>query len=156
MTAQLEPRFEELSREESEQVLLGNFVGRLAFSFRDSVDIQPLSYVYDAGWIYFRTEPGAKLATLQHHKWCAFEVDEIEGPFEWRSVVARGGVYVLDPTPGLKEEAAYQHAVAQLRRLMPDALTDADPVPFRDVVLRMYIDELHGRRATVGDSPTRE
>jgi hypothetical protein len=44
---------------------------------------------------------------------------------------------------------SWQHAVALLRRLIPNALTEGDPVPERTVVFRMHVDELHGRSATM-------
>lgn len=56
-----------------------NRVGRLAFSFRDRVDIEPLHYVFRGGWLYGRPSPGSKLQTLRHNPWVAFEVDEIDG-----------------------------------------------------------------------------
>ena len=60
--------------------LLGaHHVGRIAFTFHDRVDIEPISYVYADGSIYGRTSPGTKLATVRHHPWVAFEVDEVEG-----------------------------------------------------------------------------
>ena len=141
------PTFAEMTREEAEQILPRNYVGRLAFSFRDRVDIQPLSYAFQNPWIYLRTEEGAKITTLAHNRWAAFEVDEVEGPFDWRSVVVRGSVGLMDPVHGSTDEAAYRHALTLLRRLIPGALTAADPVPFRDVVMRLHIDELRGRRA---------
>ena len=150
MTSRPTPTFLELSRDEAEKILARNHVGRLAFAFHDHVDIQPLSYAFEEPWIYLRTEEGAKISTLTHNRWAAFEVDEIEGPFDWRSVVARGGVYLMDPAHGTTDEASYRHAVSLLRRVVPGALTPKDPVPFRHVVMRMHIDEITGRRATSG------
>src|SRR6476620_8514797 len=69
--------FRELPRDEIEEMLLRNKVGRLAFSFHDRVDIQPIHYVYERGWLYGRTSEGEKMATLQHNQWVAFEIDEI-------------------------------------------------------------------------------
>ncbi len=148
MTTRPTPTFLEMHRDEIEQILARNHVGRLAFSFRDRVDIQPLSYAFEDPWIYLRTEEGAKISTLTHNRWAAFEVDEIEGPFDWRSVVVRGAVELMDPVHGSTDDKAYRRAVSLLRRLVPGALTEKDPVPFRDVVMRLHMDEVTGRRAT--------
>ena len=148
MTTRPTPTFLEMDRDEIEQILARNHVGRLAFSFKDRVDIQPLSYAFEAPWIYLRTEEGAKVSTLTHNRWAAFEVDEIEGPFDWRSVIVRGAVELMDPVHGSTDEKTYRRAIALLRRLVPGALTENDPVPFRDVVMRMHMDEVTGRRAT--------
>ena len=150
MTTRPTPTFLEMQRDEIDQILARNHVGRLAFSFKDRVDIHPLSYAFEDPWIYLRTEEGAKISTLAHNRWAAFEVDEIEGPFDWRSVVVRGGVYLLDPEHGSTDGKTYRHAVDLLRRVIPGTLTEDDPVPFRDVVMRMHVDEVTGRRATSG------
>lgn len=52
--------------------------GRLAFSFRDRVDIQPLNFVLDGEWIFGRTSEGEKMNTLRHHRWIA--IQELSGP----------------------------------------------------------------------------
>ena len=148
MTTRPTPTFLEMPRDEIDRILARNHVGRLAFSFRDRVDIQPLSYAFEDPWIYLRTEEGAKVSTLTHNRWAAFEVDEIDGPFDWRSVVIRGGVYLMDPVHGSTDEKSYRHAVSLLRRVIPGTLTGDDPVPFRDVVMRLHMDEVTGRRAT--------
>jgi nitroimidazol reductase NimA-like FMN-containing flavoprotein (pyridoxamine 5'-phosphate oxidase superfamily) len=148
MTTRLTPSFDELTRAEAVEILARNHVGRLAFAFHDRVDIQPLSYTFEDPWIYLRTEEGTKIFTLTHNRWAAFEVDEIDGPFDWRSVVVRGAVYLLDPEHGSGDPETFEHAVQLLRGVIPGTLTRKDPVPFRDVVLRLYADEVTGRRAT--------
>src|SRR5687768_400853 len=87
--------FRELTQSEIEAMLRRNNVARLAFSSRDRVDIQPINYVYERGWLYGRTSDGNKLATLKHNQWVAFEVDEVEGAFQWRSVVIHGSFWIL-------------------------------------------------------------
>ena len=147
MTTVHRPTFRELDASEAEQLLARNHVGRIAYSFRSHIDIEPISYVYAEGVIYLRTQPGSKLATLAHAPWVAFEVDEITGPFEWRSVVARGTVYVLNSTGSKLARASYQLAVQHLRTLVPQALDDHDPTPERTVVLQIHPDTITGREA---------
>jgi uncharacterized protein len=139
------PVFHELDRAECIAVLERNHIGRIAYSFRDLVDITAISYVYDDGWLYLRTEVGDKLVTMAHNRWVAFEVDEIESLFDWRSVVARGGIYLLDPG---EHAAEHRHAVKLLRTLIPETFRAEDPVPFRDVVLRIHVDKVSGRAAS--------
>jgi nitroimidazol reductase NimA-like FMN-containing flavoprotein (pyridoxamine 5'-phosphate oxidase superfamily) len=121
-------------------------LGRIAFTFHDRVDIEPIHYVYDNGWIYGRTAPGTKLSVLTHHPWAAFEVDEVRTDDDWQSVVAKGAIYFLDDA----SEEAYERALAIIRRAAPHALTDADPTPDRTTLFRMHVDELHGRSARPG------
>ena len=91
------PIFRELSGKEMETLISRNHVGRIAFSFHDTVDIRPIHYSAARGWLFGRTSPGDKLVTLRHNQWVAFEVDEITGPFDWESVVIRGTFYRLKP-----------------------------------------------------------
>jgi nitroimidazol reductase NimA-like FMN-containing flavoprotein (pyridoxamine 5'-phosphate oxidase superfamily) len=91
MTAK--PTFRELTRAECEAVLARCNLGRIAFSYRDHVDIEPIHYVLKDQWIYGRTTSGTKLRTLAHNRWLAFEVDEVEALFEWKSVVVKGALY---------------------------------------------------------------
>jgi len=142
------PVLGELDRETAEAILRRNHVGRLAFTFRDRVDIEPIHYIYAHEWLYGRTSAGTKLTTLHHHPWVAFEVDEIESAVEWRSVVIHGTVYFLSPEGSDREREAYETAVEQLRSLYPDALTAKDAVPHRNVLFRIHVDDVVGRRST--------
>jgi nitroimidazol reductase NimA-like FMN-containing flavoprotein (pyridoxamine 5'-phosphate oxidase superfamily) len=111
------------------------------------VDIEPIHFVFEEGWLYCRTAPGTKITVLSHHPWVAFEIDDVRGPFDWRSVVVKGTVYFVEPDGSPALDEAYEHTLAVIRRLMPLALTDADPAPARTVLFRVHIDELHGRAA---------
>ena len=92
--------FADLSHAFAYAMLKRLHVGRLAYSLHDRVDIQPINYVFDDGWIVGRTQVGSKLSTLTHNPWCAFEVDDVRGLFDWDSVVARGSFHILDPEQG--------------------------------------------------------
>jgi nitroimidazol reductase NimA-like FMN-containing flavoprotein (pyridoxamine 5'-phosphate oxidase superfamily) len=148
MHPQPTPEFRDLTREEIDEVLSRNHVGRLAFSHRDRVDIEPIHYVYDEGWIYGRTSPGTKLTTIAHNYWVAFEVDEIQALFRWRSVVVRGGFYIFPEDGAPREVEARERAIELLRRLVPGTFTDHDPVPFRTVIFGIAVQEVEGREAT--------
>lgn len=149
------PQFESLARDECETVLARNHVGRLAYSFHDQVDIQPIHYVFADGWLYGRTSQGWKLATLRHSQWVAFEVDEIEAVFEWRSVVVRGAFYPLSPDGPMAEATAWEHGIDLLRRLVPETWTSTDPVAFRTTVFRIHVDTITGRSATMASAKMR-
>lgn len=142
------PTFSWLNRAESEAILSRHHVGRIAYGFHDRIDIEPIHYVYEDGWVYGRTSPGAKLATLTHHRWVAFEVDEVDGPLDWRSVVVHGAVYLLSTDGPSASEADTTHAVTLLRRFFPSTFTPDDPTPFRTVLFRLAAAEITGRRAT--------
>ena len=146
------PRIRELARVEIEAILARNNVGRIAYAFQDRVDIEPINYVYTNGWVYCRTSRGAKLDMMEHHRWVAFEVDEVRGIFDWQSVVVRGGIYVLSADSPEDERNAFAPGIALLKQLVPGTLEGDDPVPSRQVVFRIHLDEVTGREATSGAS----
>ena len=140
------PRLVALSRTECTRLLARNHVGRLAYSYRELVDIVPIHYAYADGWIYARTSPGQKVTRLRHNRWVAFEVDEIHGMYQWTSVVVHGGLYLLDEDSVVRE--TWDRAVSVLQEKFPGAFTDRDPVPFRTAIFRIHVDAVSGRRAT--------
>ena len=153
MSAVRTPRFRTLDRSEIDAILARNHVGRLAYLTESHVDIQPIHYVYDDGWIYGRTSEGAKLQATGH-MWSpvAFEVDEIHDVFHWRSVVVHGGFYVIPHDGAAWEKEEWARGVQLLRRLIPETFTEADPVAFRTILFRIAVQQATGREATPGDA----
>ena len=141
------PVYRHLDQSECEAVLRRQHVGRLAFVASNRVDIEPIHYVFRDRWIFGRTSEGTKVQALEHRPWVAFEVDEVDGPFDWRSVVVHGTIHFLprDGSPIEREELA--RAVEALRRLSPEILTSTDPAPHRTLVFGLYVDSLSGRAA---------
>ena len=143
------PQFRELTEEECKRLLAGNVVGRVAFTFHDRVDIQPINYVFDGGqWLYGRTSTGAKLDVLRHHRWVAFEVDEVHGPLDWRSVVVRGAFYPLTGDDANADPEVVAHATELLQHLDAAVLSPDDPASFRTVLFRIAVQEMSGRAAS--------
>ncbi len=150
------PEFRDVSKKEAEAVLRRNHVGRIAFSFKDRVDIRPINYVYSRGWLFGRTSISPKLVTLGHNQWVAFQVDEISGPFDWISVVARGTFYRLENEGSDADRRLYRRAVRAIRSLWPESLTMGDPVPFRTELFGTSVDEIAGRACSTRRSPARK
>jgi uncharacterized protein len=154
VSPQLAPRagqvvFREMPRDEIEAMLLRNRVGRIAFSFHDRVDIQPIHYIYEHGWLYGRTSEGDKLSTLKHNQWVAFEVDEITDLFEWKSLVIHGSFWILHPRGSPRAEELWTKAAELVSKIVPGALTDSDPVGFRQTLFRVAVGDVRGRQAKV-------
>lgn len=142
------PTFRDLTRAECDALLERNRVGRIAFTFRDRVDIEPVHYVCAKGWLHGRTSPGAKIATLRHHPWIAFEVDETKGLYDWHSVVVHGVVHLPDRDGSPDDSGAYESTLRLIRKLEPLALKTGDPTPMRQVLFRIHLDEVTGRAAS--------
>jgi nitroimidazol reductase NimA-like FMN-containing flavoprotein (pyridoxamine 5'-phosphate oxidase superfamily) len=139
------PRFRDLTKKEIESLLARNYVGRIGFSFRNRIDIRPLHYVYADGWLFGRTSPSDKLVTLRHNQWVAFEVDQVSGMFDWKSVVAHGTFYLLRSEGSKSDARLYQRGLRSIRKLSPDAFTDRDLLPFRTELFGIAVDKLSGR-----------
>ena len=144
MASTLGPTFHVLTDEQARAILERATVARLAFTVHDKVDIEPIHFVADGPWIYGRTSPGTKLAVLLHHPWCALEVDEVHGVFDWSSVVMKGTFYLLD---AMESSGTYERAERLLAGLVPGTFTEHDPVPSRSIVFGIHVNEMSGRRA---------
>ena len=143
------PAFRTLEERECEAILSRNHVGRLAYARHNKIDIEPVHYVYADGWIVGRTSKGTKLETTGYSWWpVAFEVDEVEELFRWRSVVVHGGFYTIPYHGTDREVEEWKHAVELLRELIPETFTDDDPTPFRTILFRIAVQEKSGREAT--------
>lgn len=149
MTASRAFTITELSREAGLRLLAEHNIGRIAFTFRDRVDIEPISYVYADGWIYARTSPGTKLTMVQHHPYVAFEVDDIRSATDWRSVVVHGTIYFIDPDRGENELRLHGEALAHLRSIDANVLTAEDATPHRQSFFRVFVDEVIARSGRV-------
>ena len=142
------PQFREMSRDEIDALLQRNHVGRVAYARPDGqIEIRQIHYVYDGDWIFGRTSWNERIESLTRYWWAAFAVDEVDGLFDWRSVVIHGGLYPLLPEGGPRDIELYRRAVQALRRLIPETMTQDDPVPFRNLVVGIALQELHGRAA---------
>lgn len=143
------PLIEALDRKACEALLTRHNVGRLAFTFRDRVNIEPISYVFYDGAIYGRTQHGEKVQVLAHHPWVAFEIDEVTSMVEWQSVVVHGRIEFPDPDGVEVERAAFDKGLFALRSLYPAVFTDEDLMPERDLVFCVHILDINGRRSSL-------
>jgi nitroimidazol reductase NimA-like FMN-containing flavoprotein (pyridoxamine 5'-phosphate oxidase superfamily)/osmotically-inducible protein OsmY len=140
------PLIEVLSVPKSEDFLAQSTVGRLAFSVHGRVNVVPVHFVYEKGWIYGRTAPGGKLLEILRNRRVAFEVDEHAALFDWHSVVVHGTFYIIEHNE--ENAAIFDHAVDLLRKMLPATFTGSDPVPFRSHLFRINAAEITGRAAS--------
>jgi hypothetical protein len=145
------PLIRTLNRAECDAVLARNHVGRIAYARGNRIDIQPIHYVFHEAWLYGRTRHGALLETTGETWWpVAFEVDEVEELFRWRSVVVHGGFYTIPAEGSAAEQEEWERAVGLLRTLIPETFTPDDPAAFRRVLFRIAVQDVSGREALPG------
>ena len=140
------PRSGTLPADDARGLLARHHVGRLAFTVDGKADIEPIHYTLRDDWIYCRTSAGTKLTALTERPWVAFEVDEVEGPFDWLSVVVHGTMYSI--TDRASDREARVQAIVAVREFNPTAFTPEDPVPERTALVRIYVHDLVGRHAS--------
>ena len=140
-----------LEKQDSLAVLARNHFGRIAYSFRDRVNIEPISYVFENDWIFGRTSLGSKWLTLQHHPWVAFEVEEVVSEHEWKTVVVHGTVSFFDQDGATPQRQLFETALASIRKHSPWALTEHDRTPERDRVFGIYVHDISGRECAARD-----
>lgn len=152
MSSETEIQIRELDRAEIDEILGRNHVGRIGYARGNHIDIQPVHYVYEDGWIYGRTSYGSKYRTLAGtaYQWwpVVFEVDEVEAIFSWRSVLVHGGFYVLSNERSEEEREVWNRALELLRGFIAETLDEGDPTPFRTVLFRIAVQEASGRECT--------
>ena len=139
--------FYELTPEESRALLSRTNVGRIAFSLGNTVDVEPIGFIYSDGWLFGRTSLGTKIAALGQRPWVAFEVDDVHGPFDWQSVVIHGSFHILQPEGSEYDVAIHQRALSLLSSHIPNYGTEADPGAFRTTLFGIHMAELVGRGA---------
>jgi len=140
----------DMSAEEIDALLNRNRYGRIAFSFGGESYVIPMNYAYDGVKLYCQAPigtkgqipGGTKIAGMRQSTHVAFQVDEIENPAHWRSVLLQGRFHELhDPA---EKQAAFGRIVAQAgggERSEVSWGMDLDQL----VVFTIDITERHGR-----------
>lgn len=131
-----------LSGEESLELLATKTFGRLVVRRNDDMDLFPLNYLVHEGEIYFRTAEGSKLFSLTLNNDVLFEADNVDGDSQeaW-SVVVKGTARTLSSNAEI--EAADQ---LPLKPWLPT-------LKYNYVVVSP--NEISGRKFHLGDEPER-
>lgn len=131
-----------LSDEESLDLLATKTFGRLVVRRKDDMDLFPLNYLVHEGEIYFRTAEGSKLFSLTLNNDVLFEADNVDGDSQeaW-SVVVKGTARTLSSNAEI--EAADQ---LPLKPWLPT-------LKYNYVVVSP--NEISGRKFHLGDEPER-
>ena len=137
----------EMSRDESLALLTKHHVGHVGISFHDLLRLKICNYIYSEGWIYARTELGEDLVMAKHHPWAAFDVTEVDGIYDWRSVEVWGAIEFLSSNAEGREWFEFENAVRLLRSAVPQVLTADDPMPQRVQLMRVHVDNILGHES---------
>ena len=128
-----------LSADEVETMLRRHHIGRLGCTVNDRPYVVPINYSYDGHGIYACSTVGRKIEIMREQPLVCLEIDEIDGPSQWRSVLV-AGVY-----EELADERQRRLALSVLNGdgpgLVPRTLEATAPM----VLFRINLTEKSGR-----------
>lgn len=102
-----------LAMEDALQVLKSGQLGRLGCIADGEPYVVPVNYIFDGQNIYVHSLPGKKINALQTNPRACLQVDEIEDPYHWRSVLAYGNYEEI------VDEHLRERTLAEMFRRMP-------------------------------------
>jgi hypothetical protein len=130
-----------LSPDEIEAMLSRQRVGRIGCSANDRPYVVPINYIYADGHVYAYSTLGRKIHTMREQPLICFEVDEIDGPSSWRSVVAEG---IFEELTNENERGRAVERLAGIGRgLVSPGLTDRGLQGL--IIFRLRLTEKSGR-----------
>ena len=149
----------EMTGDQINDFLAKQIIGHVGMIRSGRPYVVPVAYLFDQNTVYFATEPGQKLETLQSQPETCFEVDEFVPELgEYRSVVAYGHArLVIDEA---ERQKLTRDLVRRFERQAPTMATRKDypahalglsgkqglgPVELQ--VVALPLEELHGRQA---------
>jgi nitroimidazol reductase NimA-like FMN-containing flavoprotein (pyridoxamine 5'-phosphate oxidase superfamily) len=136
----------ELTPEQIDEVLHAETVGRIGMYAFGRPYVVPITYAYDGSSVYAHSREGLKLRMMRSRPAVCFEVDRVDSPTSWRSVVALGTFSELEAREAevamelLRRRFAPLVASATSR---PDGLSHPSGMPWS--VFRILLGERSGR-----------
>jgi nitroimidazol reductase NimA-like FMN-containing flavoprotein (pyridoxamine 5'-phosphate oxidase superfamily) len=72
------------------KVLRDGMIGRIGTHVAGRTYVVPVTYVYDGDSVYGHSTLGQKIRMMRRNPTVCFQVDDIDGMANWRSVIAQG------------------------------------------------------------------
>lgn len=142
----------ELTNEQIDFVLHGQYVGRIGCYADNNVYVVPVTFAYDSRYVYVTSKEGLKVEMMRKNPKVCFEVDIIENMANWRSVILRGEFQELNDERERKKALKVlsekvmplitSETVKPLRQTMSPEMVVKERKP---IVYRILITEKTGR-----------
>lgn len=87
-----------LNKQEIENLLKSQLIGRIGCHSHNNVYIVPVSYAYDGVYIYVRSFEGKKINIMRDNPKICFQVDNMTDMANWQSVIGYGSFEELTDT----------------------------------------------------------
>jgi uncharacterized protein len=118
----------ELNKDQIEQVLWSEVIGRIGCHADGRTYVVPITYVYDGESIYGHSADGMKLRMMRKNPNVCFEIDDMENMANWRSVIAWG---TFEELTGDEANRAMQLLINRLMPLMVSETAQSSQVAER-------------------------
>jgi nitroimidazol reductase NimA-like FMN-containing flavoprotein (pyridoxamine 5'-phosphate oxidase superfamily) len=143
----------ELTKDQIEDMLKSNVIGRIGCTSPNRMYIVPVTYHYDGEFVIGHTVEGMKINLLRQNPECCFEVDSIKDPANWRSVIAWG---TFEELTGDDAKRALEKLVNRITpltasetshppRMGPDASSRTSTFTQNPIIYRIRLKEKTGR-----------
>jgi uncharacterized protein len=133
----------DLDQTQIEHLLREQQIGRIGIAGEGRVYVFPIAYGYDGRFIYSVSHDGTKTRLMRGQPEVAFEVEAIESPAHWRTVLVHGTYEELT------EESDRDHALATIgaqgQAPVPPSLAPYVKGGEATVVYRIRVREITGR-----------
>ena len=94
-----------LTHDQIENVLRSEVTGRIGCHAEGRTYVVPVSYAYDGEYVYAHSADGLKVRTMRFNPNVCFEVEQIDGLANWRSIIGWG---TYEELQGANEDRARQ------------------------------------------------
>ncbi len=140
-----------LTKEQSEQVLRSEVVGRIACYTGSKIYVVPITYVLEDNYLYAHSKEGLKIQIMRQNPNVCFEVDQINNMANWRSVIVWGKYEELKANNQEKAMKILKDRLTPL--LLSESVKPTHGIPgpetvtkqVKAVAFRISIKELTGR-----------
>jgi nitroimidazol reductase NimA-like FMN-containing flavoprotein (pyridoxamine 5'-phosphate oxidase superfamily) len=132
-----------LSQAQSQNLLRMGTVGRLGCVLNGEPYVVPINYVFEGGCIYSHSLPGQKIDALRVNPRSCLQVDLIQDPLRWSSVIAFGNYREITET------AERNEVIGKILRRFPmltpvESTLARDGGPNKVIVFQIRIDKVSG------------
>ena len=143
----------ELTIQASLDVLARVRLGRLACARANEPYIVPIFLAYHDNSLYCASAIGQKVEWMRENPLVAVEVDEIDNPQQWRSVIVSGRYEEFADTPEMRDQRQLAWSLLQKRELwwepgLAKANIAGTERPMTPVYFRIRIGRVTGRHST--------
>jgi len=141
----------ELSPDQIESLLSSEVIGRIGCSANGITYVVPVTYAYDGKYIYAHSKEGMKIQMMRQNPLVCFEVDRMENPANWQSVILWGKFFELkgdDQKLGLQKLihrlGTFTRSETSIPAHNPEG-SQNDEGPYKAIIFRIEVKEKSGR-----------